>query len=107
VVPRELGELIKRMTKPLQSGCEFALKLSRAQQVTAQNTIHLLEPNVAELQLVTDLHTGKDVPPQPTGWEKASGATVTFTAPYGWTAGRIRGRIECNFAVNPGPNRRL
>lgn len=52
--------------------------------------------------LFTDLNAGKSVPSQPTGWEQASGATVTFTVPYNWTAGRIWGRTECNFA-NPGP----
>jgi len=54
--------------------------------------------------LYTDLNAGKSVPSQPTGWEQASGATVTFTVPYDWTAGRIWGRTECNFSVNPGPN---
>lgn len=54
--------------------------------------------------MYTDLNVGKSVPSQPTGWEQASGATVTFTVPYNWTAGRIWGRTECNFSVNPGPN---
>ncbi|KAF9778660.1 thaumatin-like protein [Thelephora terrestris] len=54
--------------------------------------------------LYTDLNVAKSVPSQPTGWEQASGTTVTFTAPYNWTAGRIWGRTECNFSVNPGPN---
>lgn len=54
--------------------------------------------------LYTDLNAGKSVPSQPTGWEQASGATATFTVPYDWTAGRIWGRTECNFSVNPGPN---
>lgn len=54
--------------------------------------------------LYTDLNVGNAVPSQPTGWEQASGATVTFTVPYNWTAGRIWGRTECNFSTNPGPN---
>ena len=44
------------------------------------------------------------MPSQSTGWEQASGATVSFTVPYDWTAGRIWGRTECNFSVNPGPS---
>ena len=54
--------------------------------------------------LYTDPNARKSVPSQPTGWEQASGATVTFTVPHDWTAGRIWGRTECNFSVNSGPN---
>ncbi|KAI0029292.1 Osmotin thaumatin-like protein [Vararia minispora EC-137] len=54
--------------------------------------------------LFTDLNAGSAVPSQATGWEQTSGATVTFTVPDNWTAGRIWPRTECDFSTNPGPN---
>lgn len=53
--------------------------------------------------LFTDLNAGTVVPDQATGWEQAAGATVSFTVPDGWTAGRIWGRTNCDFSTNPGP----
>jgi len=43
------------------------------------------------------------VPSQPTGWEAASFTKVTFDVASDWN-GRIWGRRDCDFSVNPGPN---
>jgi len=52
----------------------------------------------------TDLNVGTAVPNVPTGWEAAAYTKRVFTVPNNWTAGRIWGRRNCNFATNPGPN---
>jgi len=44
------------------------------------------------------------IPSQPTGWEAPSNSEVSFTVADNWTAGRIWGRRNCDFSVNPGPN---
>ncbi|KAI0036913.1 thaumatin-like protein [Vararia minispora EC-137] len=44
------------------------------------------------------------IPSQPTGWEQAAFATVSFTVPDNWAAARIWGRRNCDFSTNPGPN---
>ncbi|KAH0826541.1 thaumatin [Lanmaoa asiatica] len=44
------------------------------------------------------------LPSYPTGWEAAAYTSVTFQVPSDWTAGRIWGRRDCDFSVNPGPN---
>jgi len=54
--------------------------------------------------LFTDLNVAPNVPDQPTGWEQAAFQTVTFSVPDNWQAGRIWGRRNCDFSVNPGPN---
>ncbi|KAF9009773.1 Osmotin, thaumatin-like protein [Hymenopellis radicata] len=53
--------------------------------------------------LFTDLNAGTAVPDQATGWEAASGSSISFSVPDNWTAGRIWGRTECDFSTNPGP----
>ncbi|KAG8997110.1 hypothetical protein FRB93_000513 [Tulasnella sp. JGI-2019a] len=52
--------------------------------------------------IFTDLNAGTAVPSQPTGWEQAAAASVSFTVPDNWTAGRIWGRRNCDFSTNPG-----
>ncbi|KAF7310284.1 hypothetical protein MIND_00402400 [Mycena indigotica] len=42
-------------------------------------------------------------PSQPTGWSAGSFTSVTFSVPDQWN-GRIWGRRDCDFSVNPGPN---
>lgn len=37
-------------------------------------------------------------------WQQAAFQTVTFEVPNNWKAGRIWGRRNCDFSVNPGPN---
>ncbi|EIM84101.1 Osmotin thaumatin-like protein [Stereum hirsutum FP-91666 SS1] len=54
--------------------------------------------------MFTDLNAGTAVPTQTTGWEQDAGATVSFSVPDNWTAGRIWGRTSCDFTTNPGPN---
>ncbi|KAG8997109.1 hypothetical protein FRB95_004767 [Tulasnella sp. JGI-2019a] len=54
--------------------------------------------------LYTDLNVGTATPSQPTGWEQAAAATVSFAVPDNWTSGRIWGRRNCDFTTNPGPN---
>ncbi|KAG9000665.1 hypothetical protein FRB94_005318 [Tulasnella sp. JGI-2019a] len=39
--------------------------------------------------LYTDLNVGTATPSQPTGWEQAAAATVSFAVPDNWTSGRI------------------
>lgn len=39
--------------------------------------------------MFTDLNAGTAVPTQTTGWEQDAGATVSFSVPDNWTAGRI------------------
>jgi len=53
--------------------------------------------------MYTDLKVSKSKPDQPNGWEQAAGATVTFSVPNDWKAGRIWARTDCNFSTNPGP----
>ncbi|KAG8842703.1 hypothetical protein FRB96_004821 [Tulasnella sp. 330] len=54
--------------------------------------------------LYTDLNVGTATPSQPTGWEQAPGTSVSFVVPNNWAAGRIWGRRDCDFTINPGPN---
>ncbi|KAJ7056771.1 thaumatin-like protein [Mycena amicta] len=54
--------------------------------------------------LFTDLHAGNAVPSQATGWVAPPSSSVSFEVPDNWAAGRIWGRTECDFSVNPGPN---
>ncbi|KAL5520920.1 hypothetical protein ACEPAF_2923 [Sanghuangporus sanghuang] len=54
--------------------------------------------------IFTDLNVGTAVPDQPTGWEQAASQSVSFTVPDDWKAGRIWGRRDCDFSVDPGPN---
>ncbi|KAJ7628698.1 thaumatin [Roridomyces roridus] len=42
-------------------------------------------------------------PAQATGWEAAAFTAVTFDVSSDWN-GRIWGRRDCDFSVNPGPN---
>ncbi|CEL53127.1 Pathogenesis-related protein 5 OS=Arabidopsis thaliana GN=At1g75040 PE=1 SV=1 [Rhizoctonia solani AG-1 IB] len=51
----------------------------------------------------TDLNVGSAVPSVETGWEAAAYTSRTFTVPNDWKAGRIWGRRNCDFSVNPGP----
>ncbi|CAE6427741.1 unnamed protein product [Rhizoctonia solani] len=54
--------------------------------------------------IYTDLKVGTAVPSIETGWEAASNTSRSFQVPDNWKAGRIWGRRDCNFSVNPGPN---
>ncbi|PAV18276.1 thaumatin [Pyrrhoderma noxium] len=54
--------------------------------------------------IYTDLSVGTNIPDQPTGWEALALSSVRFTVPDDWKAGRIWGRRNCDFSVNPGPN---
>jgi hypothetical protein len=78
--------------------CPFTIWYDRRTQWSEESADTPFRPAI-----LTDLQAGTAVPSQPTGWEQASGATVTFAVPYNWAAGRIWGRTECNFTVNPGP----
>ncbi|CAE6345494.1 unnamed protein product [Rhizoctonia solani] len=51
----------------------------------------------------TDLNVGSAVPSVETGWEAAAYTSRTFSVPDNWKAGRIWGRRNCDFSVNPGP----
>ncbi|KAI0752501.1 thaumatin family-domain-containing protein [Daedaleopsis nitida] len=53
--------------------------------------------------MFTDLTAGTAVPDFPTGWEAPPSASVTFTVPDNWTAGRIWGRRDCDFTITSGP----
>ncbi|EIW53453.1 Osmotin thaumatin-like protein [Trametes versicolor FP-101664 SS1] len=53
--------------------------------------------------IFTNLSVGTAVPDQPTGWEQGAHQSVSFNVPNNWAAGRIWGRRDCNFSVNPGP----
>ncbi|KAF7291160.1 Osmotin, thaumatin-like protein [Mycena indigotica] len=53
--------------------------------------------------MFTDLNAGSAAPEQTTGWEAPAGHSVSFGVPDNWTAGRIWGRTDCDFSVNPGP----
>ncbi|EJD01942.1 Osmotin, thaumatin-like protein [Fomitiporia mediterranea MF3/22] len=57
----------------------------------------------AGLQMFTDMRISKSAPSQPTGWQADPNTTVSFTVPDDWKAGRIWGRSNCSFSVNPGP----
>ncbi|KAH7326958.1 thaumatin-like protein [Rhizoctonia solani] len=52
----------------------------------------------------TDLKVGTAVPDIETGWEAPANSSRSFHVPDNWKAGRIWGRRDCNFSVNPGPN---
>ncbi|KAF8702191.1 thaumatin-like protein, partial [Rhizoctonia solani] len=52
----------------------------------------------------TDLNVGSATPSVETGWEAAAYTSRTFSVPNDWKAGRIWGRRNCDFSVNPGPN---
>ncbi|PAV19208.1 thaumatin [Pyrrhoderma noxium] len=54
--------------------------------------------------MFTDLNVGSAVPNFATGWEAQAFTAVSFTVPNNWKAGRIWGRRNCDFSVNPGPN---
>jgi len=54
--------------------------------------------------IFTDLTVATNVPDQPTGWEAPANSSVSFSVPDNWKAGRIWGRRNCDFSVNPGPN---
>ncbi|KAI0767494.1 Osmotin thaumatin-like protein [Fomes fomentarius] len=54
--------------------------------------------------IFTDLHVGSARPNQPTGWAQNAYQAVSFDVPDNWKAGRIWGRRNCDFSVNPGPN---
>jgi len=54
--------------------------------------------------MFTDLNVGTAVPDYTTGWEQAAYAAVSFSVPDNWSSGRIWGRRNCDFSVNPGPN---
>jgi len=54
--------------------------------------------------LFTDLNVAAKTPNFQTGWEAKPGSKVSFTVPDDWKSGRIWGRSNCNFSVNPGPN---
>jgi hypothetical protein len=54
--------------------------------------------------MFTDLNVGSAKPAYTTGWAQNAYATVSFSVPDNWTAGRIWGRRDCNFGSNPGPN---
>jgi len=47
---------------------------------------------------------GEPVPDYTTGWEAPASTSVTFSVPDNWQAGRIWGRRDCDFSVDPGPN---
>jgi len=47
---------------------------------------------------------GGPVPDYTTGWEASASTSVTFSVPDNWQAGRIWGRRDCDFSVDPGPN---
>ncbi|KIK58552.1 hypothetical protein GYMLUDRAFT_45181 [Collybiopsis luxurians FD-317 M1] len=53
--------------------------------------------------MFTNLQVGSAIPSQPNGWEQAAGATVTFSVPDNWTAGRIWARTDCDFSSVQGP----
>ncbi|KAJ7483627.1 thaumatin-like protein [Mycena latifolia] len=42
-------------------------------------------------------------PTHATGWDAPAGSGVTFDVPSYWN-GRIWGRRDCDFSINPGPN---
>ncbi|KAJ6546208.1 thaumatin-like protein [Mycena vulgaris] len=54
--------------------------------------------------IFTDLNVGSAIPDHPTGWEAASGSSVSFNVPDNWTAGRIWGRTKCDFSGVAGAN---
>ncbi|KAL5478575.1 hypothetical protein ACEPAI_2759 [Sanghuangporus weigelae] len=54
--------------------------------------------------IFTDLNVGSAVPDHTTGWEQGAYQSVSFYVPDNWRAGRIWGRRDCDFSVNPGPN---
>ncbi|TDL27725.1 thaumatin-like protein [Rickenella mellea] len=54
--------------------------------------------------MFTDLNVAPNVPSYPTGWEAGAYTSVSFNVPDNWKSGRIWGRRNCNFSVNPGPN---
>ncbi|KAI0922718.1 hypothetical protein AcV5_009615 [Taiwanofungus camphoratus] len=45
----------------------------------------------------------QDPPNYPTGWEAQSYSSVSSTVPNNWTAGRIWGRVDCDFSITTGP----
>ncbi|CUA78482.1 hypothetical protein RSOLAG22IIIB_07109 [Rhizoctonia solani] len=52
----------------------------------------------------TDLNVGSAIPGVENGWEAPAYTTRQFTVPDNWKAGRIWGRRDCDFTVDPGPN---
>lgn len=53
--------------------------------------------------MFTDLTAGQNVPNFPTGWEADPFTAVSFPVPDNWKAGRIWGRRDCDFSIDPGP----
>lgn len=53
--------------------------------------------------MFTDLTVAQNVPNFPTGWEAAPFTAVSFPVPDNWKAGRIWGRRDCDFDIDPGP----
>nr|ALA44971.1 thaumatin-like protein 9 [Moniliophthora perniciosa] len=54
--------------------------------------------------MYTDPTAGPSRPDFATGWEAAPNTQVSFSVPNDWKAGRIWGRLECDFSTDPGPN---
>ncbi|TFK31573.1 thaumatin-like protein [Crucibulum laeve] len=54
--------------------------------------------------IFTDLNVASKVPSYQTGWEAKPYTKVSFNVPDDWKSGRIWGRRNCNFDINPGPN---
>ncbi|KIJ56347.1 hypothetical protein M422DRAFT_239572 [Sphaerobolus stellatus SS14] len=66
-------------------------------------TVHNNCPYTIWPAVFTDLNVGTAVPNVPTGWEAPPRSTKTFHVPDDWKSGRIWGRRNCDFSVNPGP----
>ncbi|KAL4079420.1 thaumatin [Scleroderma citrinum] len=61
--------------------------------------------NLCSFTIWPAMFTAIGTPPSyPTGWEAASGTTVSFTVPENWSSARIWGRRNCNFTHNSGTN---
>ncbi|KAI0030381.1 thaumatin [Vararia minispora EC-137] len=70
--------------------------------VTADRTITVRNQCSSTIwpALFTDPNAGSAVPSQATGWEMASGTSVSFTVSNNWTAGRVWPRTGCDFSTS-------
>ncbi|KAJ7791841.1 thaumatin [Mycena olivaceomarginata] len=80
----------------------IALSLAFVSAVAAQRTFNVFNNCLFTIWPALFASAGGR-PAQVTGWSQNAFATVTFSVPSDWN-GRIWGRRDCDFSVNPGPN---